>query len=260
MKLQSDEEAAATAPFSFATTYRPPSCRILINPVNSCSTESRERIHTAGPKVNYTYVTKEEIRVRPATLPDAKILAHLWFITFPDKFGPVLGHNAKRVIYDWLRLSERHLQTTTVAEIEGSVIGFIVLESPTAPRPDDGRWLWQALQLHNGILGSLRGLLLMLLIDRHYPGHRDEVFIEMLGVAPALRGRGVAHRLMQHAEALARAQNINRLTLTVVSTNAPAIHLYRKLGFKTRSEQHSRLLKWITGHSGYYEMEKQLRM
>lgn len=199
-----------------------------------------------------------EIILRPATLADAQVLAQLWAATFPDKFGPILGDKAERVLCDWLRLSERHLQTTTLAEIGETVAGFIVLETHSAPRADDGRWLWHALQLNNGIFGALRGMLLMLLIDHYHPRHPNEIYIEMLGVDPAWRGRGVAYRLIAHAEAVARQQSATQLALAVVNDNLPAIQLYEKLGFTTQSEQRSRLLQWITGHSGYYAMVKEI--
>lgn len=200
----------------------------------------------------------QEIALRPATLADAKILAHLWVATFPDKFGPILGDKAEPVLCDWLRLSQRHLLTTTVAQIEEAVVGFIVLETPSAPRADDGRWLWHALQLNNGIFGALRGLLLMLLINHNRQPSNDEVYIEMLGVDYAWRGQGVARCLIEHAEAVVRQQGLSQLALAVVIDNLPAIQLYKKLGFTARSERHSRLLRWITGHPGYYEMAKQL--
>ena len=197
-----------------------------------------------------------QIKLRPAIRPDTEILARLWARTFPDKFGPILGEKAEAVLTDWLRLSGRHLQTTTVAEIEDTVVGFIVLDTPAAPHPDDGRWLWHALQLHNGIFGALRGLILMALIDSHHQRDRDEVYIEMLGVASGWRGRGIARALMGHAEAVAKCAGVTWLTLAVVCDNRPAIQLYDKQDFRIRRQQHSLVLKWITGHPGYLEMAK----
>jgi ribosomal protein S18 acetylase RimI-like enzyme len=200
----------------------------------------------------------DEIILRSATLADAKVLAQLWAATFPDKFGPILGDKAERVLCDWLRLSQRHLQTTTVAEIREAVVGFIVLETPLAPHADDGRWLWHALQLHNGIFGALRGMLLMLLIDNNRQLSDNEIYIEMLGVDQAWRGLGVARCLIEYAEAMVCQQRLSQLALAVVSDNTSAIQFYKKMGFTTRAERRSRLLKWITGHAGYYEMVKQL--
>jgi ribosomal protein S18 acetylase RimI-like enzyme len=203
---------------------------------------------------------EEEIKLRPAAPADADILAQLWMVSFPDKFGPVLGENALPVLRDWLRLTQRHLQTTTIAETMDVVAGFIVVRTPADPiRPDEGRWLWRALQLHYGLIGALRGLVLMMLIGDNHQPETDEVYIEMLGVNPDWRGLGVARRLLAYAETMATAQNIDRLTLTVVSDNYAAIRLYEKMGFKAQVARRSRLLKWITGHPGYYDMVKQLR-
>lgn len=201
---------------------------------------------------------EKKINLRPATLADAESLARLWVTTFPDKFGPILGENAEPVLRDWLRLSQRHLQTTTVAKVAEAVVGFMVLQTPAAPRADDGRWLWHALQRHHGLFGALRGLLLMLLLDSRHRPKDEEIYIEMLGVEPGWRGQGVARRLLTHAEVVAQEQQIDRLALTVVSDNDLALRLYAKMGFAVQFEQRSRLLNWITGHPGYYEMAKQV--
>ncbi len=201
----------------------------------------------------------EEIILRPATLADAKMLARLWVVTFPDKFGPILGDKSERIICDWLQLSEHHLPTTTVAEVNGIVIGFMILETPATPRPQSGPWLWRALRLHNGVLGALRSFVLMVLIDSDRRLGDDEVYISMLGVAPAWRREGLAAQLITHAESVAREATANRLTLNVMSDNKTAIKLYKKVGFEITIEKRSRFLKWITGHNGYYEMAKGLR-
>jgi len=200
----------------------------------------------------------EEITLRPATAADAARLAHLWVVTFPDKFGPILGQDAERIICDWLCLSQRHLQTTTVAEVDRTVAGYIILETPSAPRQDSGRWLWRALQLHNGIFSALRSFIKMVLVDNDRPLKDDEVYIEMVGVSPDWRGQGLASRLIAFAEGVAHSEGANLLTLNVVSDNAVAIGLYKKMGFVTTAERQSRPLKLITGHDGYLEMSKQL--
>jgi ribosomal protein S18 acetylase RimI-like enzyme len=199
-------------------------------------------------------MTDADISLRPANLTDAQILARLWTTTFADKFGPALGQNAEAVLCDWFRLSRRHLQTTTLAEVDGAVAGFIVLETPTSPRPDDGRWLWRALQLHNGLFGALRGMLVLLLLENDQPRATDEVYIEMLGVDDAWRGRGVANCLLHYAQTVARQQQATSLSLSVMTDNLQAIRLYAKLGFKIKSKRRSRILQWVTGHPGVYEM------
>jgi ribosomal protein S18 acetylase RimI-like enzyme len=100
--------------------------------------------------------------------------------------------------------------------------------------------------------------MMMILIDNNYEPGDDEVYIEMLGVDPGWRGRGLGTRLVRHAETVARQIQASRLTLNVTCDNAPAIRLYHKLGFEIKLACQNRALKWMTGHRGYYEMIKQL--
>lgn len=53
-----------------------------------------------------------------------------------------------------------------------------------------------------------------------------------LGVDPGHRGRGAGRALVTAAVARARATGARRLTLRVLSTNAPARRLYESLGFR----------------------------
>ena len=199
-----------------------------------------------------------EVTLRPANVADTSRLAHLWATIFADKFGPILGRNTVPVLHDWFSFSQRHIQTTTMAECKGTTVGFMVLETPTSPPPDDGRWLWHALQRHNGILGALRGFCLLLLIDNEHQLGDDEVYIEMLGVDPHWQGQGVAQQLLHHAETIAQQHRVRELTLNVLSGNTPALSLYQKMNFTIRSENRNRVLKWLTGHNGVYEMVKQI--
>ena len=98
----------------------------------------------------------------------------------------------------------------------------------------------------------------MVLVDNDRPLKDDEVYIEMVGVSPDWRGQGLASRLIAFAEGVAHSEGANLLTLNVVSDNAVAIGLYKKMGFVTTAERQSRPLKLITGHDGYLEMSKQL--
>jgi len=52
-----------------------------------------------------------------------------------------------------------------------------------------------------------------------------------MSVAAAWRRRGVGTALIEAAIEWARAQNLDRLRLEVLADNAPAVALYRKLGF-----------------------------
>jgi RimJ/RimL family protein N-acetyltransferase len=64
-----------------------------------------------------------------------------------------------------------------------------------------------------------------------HPAKRGTVEVG-IGVLEAHRGRGIGRALMAALEGWARGAGIHRLQLPVVTSNAPAIALYRKVGFE----------------------------
>ncbi len=60
----------------------------------------------------------------------------------------------------------------------------------------------------------------------------DELHINTIAVDPAQRRRGLATELMRHAIADAVAEGARRATLEVRRSNAAAIALYARLGFR----------------------------
>lgn len=66
----------------------------------------------------------------------------------------------------------------------------------------------------------------------NYPGLGSHVASAAYLVSPEAQGRGIGRTLVQHG--LAQAQEAGYMAMQfnyVVSTNAPAVELYRKLGF-----------------------------
>ena len=60
----------------------------------------------------------------------------------------------------------------------------------------------------------------------------DELHINTLAVAPAARRRGIATALLRHVLADAAASGATRATLEVRASNAAALTLYERLGFR----------------------------
>ncbi|TBR17423.1 GNAT family N-acetyltransferase [bacterium] len=71
-----------------------------------------------------------------------------------------------------------------------------------------------------------------------------------MGLVKEHRGRGVGRKLMEAALAAAKASGIERVELEVFASNAPAITLYRKLGFR----EEGRKLKALKRDGGYDDL------
>lgn len=69
--------------------------------------------------------------------------------------------------------------------------------------------------------------------------------IEYLAVAPAFRGAGIAHRLLQLAEREALARGCTALELRVMAGNSGAIAAYQRYGFELLELRYARLLNGL---------------
>lgn len=89
-----------------------------------------------------------------------------------------------------------HPADTIVADVDGSIVGYVTLASPTS-LPE------------NAHVAQIRGL----------------------AVHPAVQGRGIGRQLLQQAEQRARDTGRRKLALRVLSTNTRARALYASCGF-----------------------------
>jgi len=62
----------------------------------------------------------------------------------------------------------------------------------------------------------------------------DEAYVQTLGVAPSLQGRGLGRRLTEELLTAAREQGASSCWLEVRTDNTPALALYAALGFVRR--------------------------
>ena len=63
-----------------------------------------------------------------------------------------------------------------------------------------------------------------------YDGHRGWVYY--LGVEPGLQRRGIAARMMRHAEAALKAAGCPKIDLMVRESNGAAMDFYRRIGYR----------------------------
>ena len=136
-----------------------------------------------------------EVRIRPARLADQAALTELDAIAwspesgFPSVMAPGLRD---ATFFDAGNPPEDFL----VAELDGSVVGYIRLKPPSK-----------------------------------LPENAHVIQVQGLAVHPDARCHGVATGLLDAAEETLRERGTRKLTLRVLSTNQPAIRLYERQGF-----------------------------
>lgn len=77
-----------------------------------------------------------------------------------------------------------------------------------------------------------------LVLFTHDPAQRSLELV-YLGLAPGVRGRRLARPVMEHALARLSHLTVDEITCAVDQANAPAVRLYRGMGFNTAGTRHA---------------------
>jgi len=98
---------------------------------------------------------------------------------------------------------------------------------------ETARDYWTRQPLHTLVAEEAGRILGTYYLKANHPGPGSHVCNCGYIVAPEARGRGVAERMCLHSQELAEASGFRAMQFNlVVSTNAPAVHLWKKLGFE----------------------------
>jgi ribosomal protein S18 acetylase RimI-like enzyme len=191
--------------------------------------------------------------VRPAAPGDAGAVASILATALGAKYGPAMGPRAEEalraLVADEVARADHGYW---VAELGGRVVGaaHLAVAGEAADR-DVGRRL-------TAVLGRARATwaLSTLALLSHGPLGDDDAHIGEVGVVPDARRRGVARALMLRVEERARELGKTRLSLLVTTENAPAIALYRDLGYTVRRRTRWYAGRAVFGSRGALIMEK----
>jgi len=198
--------------------------------------------------------------VRAAQPADSRAIAELMVACFPREFSLLFGRRreaAVAVVEQVVGLEGVGGAQALVAQDSGSVIGMLLLECEQRARITKSRAaMWQLARDQVG-LGHLPRLLLGLALLSHQV-KAGEAYISALGVASSARRRGWATRLLQEAEAWARARGMTCLGLHVNSDNVGARSLYQRLGFEERGVQTRLFASLLLGEPPVIYMTKPL--
>ncbi|MBM7698740.1 GNAT family N-acetyltransferase [Kurthia huakuii] len=150
------------------------------------------------------------MNIRIATIDDARQLLEV--IENADAYDSVVFQleeidlREERIV-KWME-DNKDFMTIFVAEEDGDIIGY--------------------LQLKRGVIHSTK--------------HCGTIAI---GVHSKARGSGVGTKLFEHMHEWARANQLHRLELMVLTNNVKAIFLFRKMGYKIEGTKQDAM--WIDG-------------
>ena len=207
-------------------------------------------------------MTENLFVVRAAESRDDEAVAKLVVEGFLDKFRPVFGSRMDRsvkIMERWVRLehslggvSSLVIEVPNPAEISASV-GIRIGRSD-----DDAlvRGLWKALRRHLGFVRASWAA--TLLSYPRYAATSSEAYVERLVVSHKHRNQGMAHALLDAAEAMARETGKETVGLHVSDGNTAALKLYESYGYEEKSRQRSLLTSYFLGIQDWLYLQKEL--
>lgn len=65
----------------------------------------------------------------------------------------------------------------------------------------------------------------------------DKLYLGMLTVSPELQGAGIGKKLIKAAEQLARAEDLEKVSMTVISVRKELIEFYERRGYQSTGER-----------------------
>src|SRR5215207_3894297 len=199
--------------------------------------------------------------VRPAETRDDEAIASLVVEGFVDKFRPVFGRRMDRsvkIMEKWVSL-EHSLGgvRSLVLEASGADIAASVgIRTGGSDEDALARGLWKVLSQNLGFARACWAA--TLLSYPRYAATSSEAYVERLVVTHEHRHQGMAHKLLDAAEGVARESGKETVGLHVSCDNLPALKLYESYGYEESSRQRSLLTGYFLGIQEWLYLQKEL--
>lgn len=196
---------------------------------------------------------------------EATNCAKLTYIAGPDLYSYLMVQKEPK-IYDLLNILYKNpgnpaaKENVIVEEESGTIRGLIRVcpASYLQQSPKNILKMTKEILRLNGLINFVK-MAFRIKLNRYMSEvEDDEFFIVNLAVFEKYRRQGIARKLLEQAEEMAREKNLNNLSLYVEINNPHAKKVYEKFGFKEVKKEV--LPKKYHKHNlfGFYKMVKEI--
>jgi ribosomal protein S18 acetylase RimI-like enzyme len=177
-------------------------------------------------------------------------VAEIVYEAFQRKFVPLIGSPEQGVA-----ILEKGINPALaiVAVCQGHPVGVAGLQydGRNFITPQRSEFVRQ----FGALSGIVRFVMFKLFVQAYY---QTDMYIDVLAVSPAMRGKGVGTRLLEAVFQTAGEKGFKSVSLEVVDTNPDARRLYERVGFVAQHTYPYPYLRGIAGFSASIKMVKPL--
>ncbi len=201
------------------------------------------------------------ISADPDMAPAASTLIYMTMGTMADYlFGAGDSARARDLLGRLFRLESNRFsyRFTELAALSGKISGLLISYSGQVMKSLDLQMALELMQ-QTGFVGFASFIGRVLPLAGVQEAEDDDYFISNVAVLPEYQGKGIGSQLLARAEARARQQGFEKLSLTVDVENDRARALYARTGFEVIQTVHVEALRRRFGYAGFYRMVKTLK-
>jgi ribosomal protein S18 acetylase RimI-like enzyme len=132
---------------------------------------------------------------------------------------------------------------------DGIVLGAVLLTKKGMPHLSIGPDISKR-------IGLFKGLLLKISFGLT-PNKKDELYLQMISVNSAARGKGIGKKMLDHLDVFAESEGFKEIALDVVDNNMGAIKLYEREGYQVTKHMNTKIFTRGMGFEGVYIMKKE---
>jgi mycothiol synthase len=203
------------------------------------------RVRGRGAKLAQSLLTPDEVPIATSLVRNGfRHVTHLWYLASDLDVPLEALATPSRLEYRSYDLNQPEVHHQTLLqtyqgtldcpEINGiRTIEEVIAGHQAQGRFNPNRW-WLALD-------SGRPVGVLMMTEMVESGDLD---VSYVGTVPEVRHRGFGREIMLKAMFEAKAAGVSRVTLSVDARNAPALHLYRGLGFVPYDRREVFLVIW----------------
>jgi ribosomal protein S18 acetylase RimI-like enzyme len=198
-----------------------------------------------------TMVQPESVELRSG-MPEEfrREVAEIVYEAFQQKLAPLIGSPEQGIA-----ILEKALDPALaiIAVCQGQAVGIAGLQYDGCNfiNPQRSEFIRQ----FGLVSGTLRFVMFKTFALAYF---QSDMYIDILAVSPAMRGKGVGTLLLDAVFHTARDKGFGSVSLEVVDTNPKARRLYERVGFVAKHTYHYPYLRGISGFSASIKMVKSL--